>query len=134
MSDYVRAKVIRLPFPNNLIEKLRVDDCWECEDYLEETLGDLWKGYDKRSGFEIECTSKSYYLDYILESQYGDCEGDYGYAFYLDENDIKKYKPLFDKVGVDYDIKDLRKVVYCYYNGCECPDYYDPKEITFESL
>jgi len=37
MSDYVKAKVIRLPFPKSLIEKLWVKDCWDCEDYLKET-------------------------------------------------------------------------------------------------
>lgn len=134
MSDYVKAKVIRLPFPKKLIEKLGVDDCWDCEDYLKTTLGELWYDYKTHTGFEIECTDKAYYLDYKLQSQYGDCEGDYGYVFLLDDNDKQKYCPLFDKIGIDYNPDELRKVVYCYYNGCECPDYYNPSEITFENL
>lgn len=123
MSDYVKAKVIRLPFPESLMKKLNVDSIWECEDYL-----------DEKQRFEIGCTDKAYYIDYIVEYQCGCCDGEYGYAFYLDEKDKEKYCPLFDKLDIEYNPDDLRKVVYCYYNSCECPDYYDPEEITFENL
>lgn len=96
-------------------------------------MGELWYDYQTKKGFTIECTDKSYYLDYVLEKQYG-VDGEYGYVFLLDDNDKQKYCPLFDKLGIEYNPDDLRKVVYCYYNGCECTDYYDPTEITFESL
>lgn len=132
MSDYVKAKVIRLPFPEKLIEELEVEDCWACEDYLKDKFGELWDVYP--DGFRLECTDKNYYLDYVISYKYGaDC-GEYGYAFYLNDNDVENYKQLFDKGGFEYDVKDLRKVVYCYYNGCESPDYYEPEEITFENL
>lgn len=133
MSDYVKKKVIRLPFPKSLFEKLGVDDVWECEDYLRESFGDLWDNYRQKGGyFNIECTSGNDYLDYVVSRSYE--EGEYGYAWYLNEEDIDKYKPLFDKGGFDYDVNDLRKVCYCYYNGTDAPDYYEPSEITFESM
>ena len=134
MSDYVKKKVIRLPFPKSLIEKLGVDDCWECEEYLREKFGnDMWDNFRQgKDYFSIECTDKNDYLDYIVGKYYED--GEYGFAWYLNEEDIKKYKPLFDKGEFEYDVKDLRKVCYCYYNGTDAPDYYEPTEITFENI
>lgn len=133
MSDYVKRKVIRLPFPKSLIEKLGVDDCWECEEYLRQKFGDMWSNYKKgREYFDIECTDSNYYLDYVVSKSYED--GEYGFAWYLNEEDISKYKPLFDIGEFEYDVKDLRKVCYCYYNGSDAPDYYEPTEITFENM
>lgn len=133
MSDYVKKKVIRLPFPENLIDKLEVDSCWDCESYLKEKFGfDLW---DKRpGGFEIDCTEKRNYLDYVVDYKYGSEAGDWGHAWYLNEEDINKYKPLFDKDEFEYEPKDLRKVAYCWYNCSEAPDYYEPNDITFENI
>ena len=34
MSDYIKRKVIRLPFPKSLIDELGVNDCYDCENYL----------------------------------------------------------------------------------------------------
>lgn len=134
MSDYVKKKVVRLPFPKSLIERLKVDDYWGCEEYLKGKFGnDMWDNFRKGNGyFSIECTDKNCYLDYIVSKSYED--GEYGFAWYLNEDDINKYKPLFDMGGFEYDVKDLRKVCYCYYNGSDAPDYYEPKEITFEDM
>ena len=134
MSEYVKRKVIRLPFPKSLIEKLGVDDCWECEEYLKDKLGNLWHNYRQYGNyFDIECTDSNDYLDYVVSKSYGE-DGDYGFAWYLTEEDVAKYKPLFDIGGFEYDVKDLRKVCYCYYNGTDAPDYYEPTEITFENM
>lgn len=133
MSDYVKIKAVRLPFPRNLVEKLDAEDCWECEDYLKGKLGDLWYNYKTKKGFDIECTDNGYYLDYILEKEYG-ADGEYGFAFLLNDTDKDKYVPLFDTVGVEYNIEDLRKVVYCWYNACEAPDCYDVSEPNFDNL
>ena len=131
MSDYVKRKVIRLPFPKNLIDKLGVDDCWDCYDYLKEKFGELW---DKRpGGFDIEFTEKNNYIDYVVDYSC-DSDGEWGFSWFLNEEDIKKYKPLFDKGGFEYNPNDLRKVAYCWYNCSEPPDYYDPKDITFENI
>lgn len=128
MSDYVKAKVIRLPFPKTVLDACNTTDCWECEKYLEEKFG------EHRNKFEIECTDSAYYLDYVLESSYGEWSGEFGFAFYLNSEEIKKYRPLFELVTTDFKDEDLRKVVYCYYNCCECPDYYKVSEDIFDKL
>ena len=33
MSDYVRQKVIRLPFPKWVLDKFNTKNPWDCEDY-----------------------------------------------------------------------------------------------------
>lgn len=130
MSDNKKIKAIRLPFPKSLLNKLKADDPWECEEYLEEKFGELW---DKATnGFRIEFTSGRVYLDYLLSWEFS--EGEWGFAWFLNDEDITKYKPLFDKGEFEYDPKNLRKVAYCYYDGYEPPDYYEPKDITFENI
>lgn len=131
MSDYVKKKVIRLPFPQSLIDKLEVNSCLDCEDYLKEKFNDLW---GIPCGFDITCTEANIYLDYIVYYEYDSEAGDWGHAWYLNEEDINKYKPLFDRGEFEYDPNDLRKVAFCWYNCCEPPDYYEPDAITFENI
>ena len=132
MSMYVKRKVVRLPFPKDILEKAGETHPLDCETYLENILGSNWFDRKTGKGFDIECTDKSYYLDYVLEHDTDDC-GEYGFASYLNEQDLEKYKPLFDLGGFAYDEQDLRKVVFCYYNCSESPDYYDPKNNPTEN-
>lgn len=126
MSDYVHNKVIRLPFPKEILERCETDDPWDCEDYLKEKLGDLFTygGRDSKR-FELEATDKAYYIDWVYYHTYGEQSGDWGSARLLTEAELEKIKPLFDKLEISYRDEDLRRVEYCYYNCCECQDYYD---------
>lgn len=129
MSDYVKIKAIRLPIPQEILDK-----CDDLEEYFEQQLGDLFNDCHQTGRFTIEYTDNNKYLDYVLDYEYGvDC-GDYGFAFNLNDSDKVKYVPLFKNIGYKFHIGDLRKVVYCYYNGCEPLDYYDVSEDLFEDL
>lgn len=136
MSDYVKKKVIRLPFPDSLYEKLNTDELEDCEKFLEKIYSkyDMWEAYEKDDGyFEITCVDNGeYYLDYVVSKTYE--EGEYGYSWDLTKEDIKKYTTLFNKGEFDYQIKDLRKVCYCGYDGYDMPDYYKVHEPTFENM
>ena len=135
MSCYEKNKVIRLPFPIELCEKANAEEPFDCEDYLSDLLGNDWYWNGNTStGFDIVVTEIRTYLDYILLRTRNEDVGEYGMSFYLSEDDIKLYKPLFDKLGVEYDVNDLRKVVYCYYNCCEPVDYYDATLDIFDSI
>ena len=128
MSDYVRRKVIRLPFPNNIFTECKTKDDWECEDYLKEKFGSIWgKERGKKKYLEIESTDESYYLDYVFYSTYGEESGEFGFVRLLNDKEFNKVKPIFDLV-TDYARDDLRLVDYCYYNGYDAPDYYDLSE------
>jgi len=124
MSDYVHKKAVRLPFPEEIIKKCNADDPWDCETYLKELLGELWNNHGKKS-FNLECTDTSFYIDWVYYHTYGEESGDWGKVRLLTEKELEVIKPYFDKLGVEYNDEDLRLVDYCYYNCCECSDYYD---------
>jgi hypothetical protein len=124
MSDYVHKKVVRLPFPKEILEKCDADNPWDCEVYLKEKLGDLWDNRNKNS-FELEMTDKSEYIDWVYYHTYGEESGDWGNVRLLSEKELEVIKPYFDKLEVSYKDSDLRVVDYCYYNCSECSDYYD---------
>ncbi len=132
MSDYVRAKVIRYPL-DDFYKKMKFDNMFELEEFF--------KGIDKTFGsysshlntFIVECTwnrEPHYYLDYFLNYEYGADMGDYGISYELTEEQKGKWKDRFGKYLKDIDKDKFRLVEYCYYNGCDCPDYYEvtPKE------
>lgn len=125
MSDYVHGKAIRLPFPKEILEKNNTTDPWECEEYLKEILGDRFTYGRNSKGFQLEATEKAYYIDWVYYSTYGEQSGDWGSTRMLTEKELEVIKPWFDKLKVDYKDEDLRRVEYCYYNCCECSDYYD---------
>lgn len=126
MSDYVHKKVVRLPFPKEIMDKYNVDDCYECETHLKDLLGELWSN-SKKNSFHLECTNKGYYIDWVYYSTYGEESGDFGFVRMLTQKELDVIKPYFDKLGFNYKDEDLRLVNYCYYNCCEAPDYYNIK-------
>jgi len=122
MSDYVHNKVIRLPFPSEVINKAGANDVHDCERYLKDLLGDLWdKG---NNSFEIGFSESAYYIDWVYYSTYGENSNDFGNVRMLTKKELKEIKPYFNKLEINYKDEDLRHVDYCYYNCCEPPDYY----------
>ena len=112
---------------------MKFDDVYELEEFF--------KGIDETFGicsshlntFTVECTCNGefhYYLDYFLNYEYGSDMGDYGISYELTEGQKEKWKDRFGKYLKDIDKDKFRLVEYCYYNGCDCPDYYEitPKE------
>lgn len=132
MSDYVHNKVVRLPFPKEILSKCDADDAWDCEPYLQNLLGSLWNTSGK--GFKIQITDDKTYIDWVYYSSYGEESGDYGFARMLTQKELDVIKPYFNKLGVDYKDEDLRVVDYCYYNCCEPTDYYRVDEIDDSNL
>ena len=124
MSDYVHKKVVRLPFPKKILEKYNTKSPYDCEEQVEELLGDLMKQGNK-NGFELEATDKGYYLDWVYYYTYGESSGDFGNSRLLTKKELEVITPYFDKLKVFYKDEDLRVVEYCYYNCSECTDYYD---------
>ncbi len=136
MSDYVYYKVIRLPFPKQILDRCETEDPWDCEDYLKENLKDL---YDDSKGihvFQITGTSEANYLDWVYEYSYGEESGAYGYVNLLTQEETYFMRRLlFENLpNIYFDEDDFRKVEYCYYNCCEPPDYYDLDERGWDSI
>jgi hypothetical protein len=124
MSDYKHEKVIRLPFPKDILNKCSTDNPWDCEDYLRERLGELW-GSISRSSFKIECTDRAFYIDWLYYTTYGEESSEWSRARFLTKEELEVITPYFNKLGVDYEEQDLRVADYCYYNCCGTIDCYD---------
>ena len=120
MSDYSRFKVLRYPITKE--DRTRIENM---ENYM---------GYRRIKGcgyFDIQCTEKRAYLDYVLKHSYGDECGEFGKTRALTMLEQKTFKHLFTQFFPDIDMKKVRLVDYCWYNCCEPPDYYNPEEDPF---
>ena len=124
MSDYEHNKVVRLPFPKELLSKSKAKDPWDCEQYLKEKLGDLFHKWDCKT-FTIGSSDKNYYIDWVYYHTYGEESAHWANVRILTQKELDAIKPYFDKLEVNYNDEDLRVVDYCYYNSCEPPDYYE---------
>lgn len=117
MSNYVRAKVIRMKITK---------EQYNNEKYFKEIYGYLFGDYKKdKNYFELECSDNDYYLDFVLYYTYGEEIGSFGNVRLLTNKEFEFIKQLFQKVNPEIKLEDLRYVDYCYYNCCECEDYFD---------
>lgn len=137
MSTYVREKVLRIPqdkinfedlinelqkkFPD---EDVRDDLCF----YIEREHSDLFGSGDENM-FQISPTSKPF-IDYVLEYEW-DCDGEYGKVRELYDSEKEKFRPVFQKLDESINMDFVRLVEFCWYNGCEAPNYYDLKDDPF---
>lgn len=137
MSTYVREKVLRIPRCKinfaRIVEKLEAefpkDDVMEdLEFYLENVLPDLF-GYGDKNKFQMSPTREPF-IDYVLEYEW-DADGDYGKVRELYASEKEKFRPIFQKIDPDVNMDYVRLVEFCWYNGSDAPDYYDPKEDSF---
>ena len=137
MSTYVREKVLRSPQDKinleNIINELErkysnknVRD--DLSFFLEAAMADMF-GYGDKDKFQMSPTCEPF-IDYVLEYEY-DCDGEYGKVRELYESEKEKFRPVFQKIDPDINMDYVRLVEFCWYNGCEAPDYYDPQEDPF---
>ena len=137
MSTYVREKVLRIPmqridmsYIKNIIvqkypDKNHEDDfSW----YLESALPDVFD-YATVGKFQIAPTEDNY-IDYVLEYEW-DADGEYGKTRALYDSEKKKYLLIFQKIDPNINMDYVRLVEFCWYNGCEAPDYYDDTKDAF---
>lgn len=137
MSTYVREKVLRIPrhkmnfayIVRKLEEKYPDDDVMDdLGFYLENVLPDQF-GYGDRNKFQMSPTCEPF-IDYVLDYEY-DCDGDYGKVRELYESEKEKFRPIFQKLDESINMDFVRLVEFCWYNGCEAPNYYDLKDDPF---
>lgn len=122
MSDYHREKVLRIPMEDMGINPKDYDD-----------LGyDLWQkfgddvfywGGSSIGKFDVAPT-RGWFLDFVLESDYGHECGEWGKVRALTVPEKTKFTDVFRKIYPDVDMNKVHLVEFCWYNGCEAPDYY----------
>ena len=129
MSDYVRHTQVLYPVTKELLEKLNCDDAYDLEERFSAGSKFTVEGFVDYSG----TGNYNKYLAYELSSTYGEESGDFGRSRFLRSSEQEKYKKLFGEV-IPEDLIDpslFKYVDYCYYNCCECDDYYVKKD-SFE--
>ena len=130
MSDYVRNKQVLYPVTKELLDRLNIIDIFD----LDFSRGSKFKA----EGFIDYDGTKDYnkYLAYELDSNYGVESGEFGRSRFLKPAEQEKYKKLFSEV-IPEDLIDpslFKYVDYCYYNCCECDDYYVKKDSFEEEI
>ena len=137
MSTYVREKVLRIPrekmnfahIVRKLEEKFPGEDIMDDLGFYIEDLDDNLFDYGKVNKFQLAPTEEPF-IDYVLDYEY-DCDGEYGKVRDLYESEKEKFRPIFQQLDPDINMDYVRLVEFCWYNGCEAPDYYDPMEDEF---
>ena len=127
MSTYVREKVLRIPLEKlnlQFTEEEEDDLCWA----IEKRFPDIFS-YGKEGKFQFAPTVSSF-IDFVLEKEW-DADGEYGKTRSLTENEKAKYLPKFQQIDPDVNMDDVRLVAFCWYNGCEAPDYYAETDDPF---
>ena len=127
MENYTYKKVIRIPFPNEILEKCNTTEPRDCEGYLKELLGEYYSQERNKFYFEItETSSGQAYLDWVYYRINNISGEKCGCATRLNEKEFKVIKPLFDKLKIRYVKEDLRKVEYTHESDSllEPDDYY----------
>ncbi len=113
MSARIRMRVLRVP-----CEKVGIRDPWAFAE-AHEAFFPAWEPYPH---FAVAPTVRPF-IDYVLQEQLTE-EMSFGRTRSLTDAERRKYTPAFRDLFPDIDMADVRHVVFCWYSGCEAPDYY----------
>ena len=114
MSARLYKKVLRLP-----CECVGVEDPWAFSD----AHGELFGWTDPLPHFEVAPTVRGFF-DYVLFEQVSRRDS-FGRTRRLTRFERRKYAPVFQRLFPGVDMHDVRFVRFCWYDGCEAPDYYE---------
>lgn len=135
MSDYKRTKAVFYPIDDLEEHLIKLYGCRDLE--MVDSLDKYFKrdkfsrvyaeGYFNTEVFlNYSGDQKTrHYLIFVLQSTYGDENGEFGRQRHLTNNELEKWAPRFNNVlqtPIEYD--KLKLLDYCYYNCSECDDYY----------
>lgn len=121
MSDYHREKVLRIPMEDVGINPKDYDDIGYD---LWEKYGDMfyWNGH-RVGKFDVAPTEE-WFIDFVLDEEYGaDC-GEWGKVRDLTAEERLKYLPVFQKLYPKVNMNNVHLVEFCWYNCSEAPSYY----------
>ena len=139
MSDYVRKKVVRYKFDDNVLESLKKEiedkNLFESPEEIliqKYNLPDYFKhelnNFTVSSGYNYNEKKCDLFLDYLLDYEYG-ASGDFENIRKLTEKEFLKYKEIFKQTIPDLKPGELRFVHYSYYNGVDEPSVWNMEEI-----
>lgn len=137
MSTYVREKVLRIPF-EKLFKICSISD-WFTSDDLDDMSWLLEKKFPNE--FEYATVGKfqtspteDEYIDFVLEYEWDSYCGDFGKVRDLYDTEKENFLPIFQRLNPDLTLENMdnvKVVEFCWYNGCEAPNYYDVEDDDF---
>lgn len=137
MSTYVREKVLRIPF-EKLFKICSISD-WFTSDDLDDMSWLLEKKFPNEfeyatvGKFQISPTEDEF-IDFVLEYEWDSCCEDFGKVRDLYNIEKENFLPVFQRLNPDFtleNIDNVKVVEFCWYNGCEAPNYYDVEDDDF---
>ena len=148
MSTYVREKVLRIPF-EKLFKICSISD-WFTSDDLDDMSWLLEKKFPNEfeyatvGKFQISPTEDEFIdfvLEYewdscceVLEYEWDSCCEDFGKVRDLYNIEKENFLPVFQRLNPDFTLENMdnvKVVEFCWYNGCEAPNYYDVEDDDF---
>ena len=114
MSARIKKCVLRVP-----CERVGVEDPWAFSEEHEKFFP-AWGPYPH---FSVAPTVRPF-IDFVLSERLSQ-EESYGKTRGLTPAERKKYEPSFRTLFPGIDMRDVRFVEFCWYDGCEAPDYYE---------
>ena len=131
MSDYVKKKAIRYPLTEKDFKRFGLEyGDWDIINKFQEIDPNFIDiPHKNQIGFDSAWNDKDdeskYYIDFVISYIYGADSTDFGVSQLLTDEQKERYRAMFEKFIPDLDVDKFRLVYFCYYNGCDCPDYYE---------
>ena len=114
MSARIKMSVLRVP-----CECVGIDDPWAFSEEHEE----FFPAGGPCPHFAVSPTVRGF-IDYVLSERI--CrEESYGKTRGLTPAEQRKYAPALRALFPQINMEDVRFVEFCWYDGCEAPDYYE---------
>ena len=113
MSARIKMSVLRVP-----CEQVGVDDPWA----FAEAHGAFFPDWGTYPHFAVAPTVRPF-IDYVLREHIPDGPSQ-GKTRGLTAAERRRYEPAFRALFPAVDMRDVRFVEFCWYDGCEAPDYY----------
>lgn len=125
MSAWTEVFALRVPCEAIGIE----GDAWDfCDAHEEEPAFDRGEVPGSRFPYFAPSPTLGAYLDLVLRERVTGKRNSFGRCRAMTPQEEKQYLPLFRQYFPSLEAERIHHVHYCFYDGCEAPDYYAIEE------
>lgn len=74
------------------------------------------------------------FIDFVLENEWDSCCEEFGKVRDLDDIEKENFLHVFQRLNPDFTLENMdnvKVVEFCWYNGCEAPNYYNVEDDDF---
>lgn len=132
MSGFIHTRAIMYPITKETLEKMNLESPYDLEENFPKT--EFGKFCIEGMVAYKSDYIYSYYVSLELCNTYGIEDYEFGRSRFLTEKEQEKYVSLFEQIIPDLDPSKLKYVEFCFYNCCECQDYYVQQDEFYEEV